>query len=163
MPNRRQAIILTNADSIHWCIYAALGGDELNAMRLGKVLLTVMTHHLRGLFQYKDHLLRYRNSHYKDKTVMRIIFIMRIPIPIRWHLYIMRSTLVLSFYPEVVLTLSIYIHTHEAITWTNVNLSSARSCGIHRRVSLKDLKISQLVKQGWKLHLKSHPDFPGDN
>ena len=28
-PNRRQAIIWTNADLIHWRIYAALGGDEL--------------------------------------------------------------------------------------------------------------------------------------
>ena len=30
MPNRRQAIIWTNADPTHWCIYAALGVDELN-------------------------------------------------------------------------------------------------------------------------------------
>ena len=28
-PNRRQAIIWTNADSINWRIYVALGGDEL--------------------------------------------------------------------------------------------------------------------------------------
>ena len=28
-PIRRQAMILTNADPIHWRIYAALGGDEL--------------------------------------------------------------------------------------------------------------------------------------
>ena len=28
-PNRRQAIICTNTDPIHWRIYAALGGDEL--------------------------------------------------------------------------------------------------------------------------------------
>ena len=28
-PNRRQAVIWTNADPIHWRIYAALGG-ELN-------------------------------------------------------------------------------------------------------------------------------------
>ena len=28
-PNRRQAIIWTNANPIHWRIYAALGGDEL--------------------------------------------------------------------------------------------------------------------------------------
>ena len=28
-PNRRQDIIWTNADPIHWRIYAALGGDEL--------------------------------------------------------------------------------------------------------------------------------------
>ena len=27
---RRQAIIWTNADLVHWCIYAVLGGDELN-------------------------------------------------------------------------------------------------------------------------------------
>ena len=30
-PNRRLAIIWTNANPIHWRIYAALGGDELNA------------------------------------------------------------------------------------------------------------------------------------
>ena len=29
-PNRLQAIIWTIADPIHWHIYAALGGDELN-------------------------------------------------------------------------------------------------------------------------------------
>ena len=28
-PNRWQAIIWTNADLIHWCIYVALGGEEL--------------------------------------------------------------------------------------------------------------------------------------
>ena len=27
--NRRQAVIWTNADPIHWCIYVALVGDEL--------------------------------------------------------------------------------------------------------------------------------------
>ena len=32
MPNRRQAIIWINADLIHWCIYAPLGGDELNGL-----------------------------------------------------------------------------------------------------------------------------------
>ena len=29
VPNMRQAVIWTNADPIHWCIYAALGGDVL--------------------------------------------------------------------------------------------------------------------------------------
>ena len=29
VPNRWQAIAWTNADLIHWCIYTALGGDEL--------------------------------------------------------------------------------------------------------------------------------------
>ena len=33
-PNRRQASIWTNADLIHWHIYAALGGDEL----IGKLI-----------------------------------------------------------------------------------------------------------------------------
>ena len=33
-PNRRQAIIWTNAGLIHWRIYAALGGDELRIMGL---------------------------------------------------------------------------------------------------------------------------------
>ena len=31
-PNKRQAIVWTNAGSIHWCIYAALGRDELRYM-----------------------------------------------------------------------------------------------------------------------------------
>ena len=31
VPNKRQAIIWTNADPIHWRIYAALGGDGLFA------------------------------------------------------------------------------------------------------------------------------------
>ena len=29
VPNKRQAIIWTNAGPIHWRTYAALGGDEL--------------------------------------------------------------------------------------------------------------------------------------
>ena len=37
MLNRRQAITWTNADLIHWHIYAALGGDELNWNILGKL------------------------------------------------------------------------------------------------------------------------------
>ena len=28
-PNRQQAITWTNADLVYWCIYVALGGDEL--------------------------------------------------------------------------------------------------------------------------------------
>ena len=28
-PNRRHTIIWTNADPVHWCIYAALRGDKL--------------------------------------------------------------------------------------------------------------------------------------
>ena len=31
-PNGRQAIILTNADPIHWRIYATLCGDELTCL-----------------------------------------------------------------------------------------------------------------------------------
>ena len=30
--SRRQAIIWSNADLIHWCIYVALGGDELTEL-----------------------------------------------------------------------------------------------------------------------------------
>ena len=29
MPNEQQAIIWTSTDPVHWCIHAALGGDEL--------------------------------------------------------------------------------------------------------------------------------------
>ena len=34
MPKRRQAIIWTNADLIHWRIYAALGRDELSTSQM---------------------------------------------------------------------------------------------------------------------------------
>ena len=33
-PNRRQAITWTNADPVQWCIYAALGGDDLKLFSL---------------------------------------------------------------------------------------------------------------------------------
>ena len=29
MPNRQQTITWTNADSVYWCIYVVLRGDEL--------------------------------------------------------------------------------------------------------------------------------------
>ena len=32
----RQAIIWTNADPVHWRIYAALGGEEVIALRSGQ-------------------------------------------------------------------------------------------------------------------------------
>ena len=35
VPNRRQAIIWTNADPIQWRIYAAMGGDELKKSSKG--------------------------------------------------------------------------------------------------------------------------------
>ena len=37
MPNRQQAIIWTNADPIHWRIYATLEGDELTQMFIANV------------------------------------------------------------------------------------------------------------------------------
>ena len=45
-PNRRQAIISTNADLIHWRIYAVLGGDELN--------LRKSTNVVRYIYSYAD-------------------------------------------------------------------------------------------------------------
>ena len=34
MPIRQKAIIWTNAHPVHWCIYAALGWDELTPKQL---------------------------------------------------------------------------------------------------------------------------------
>ena len=33
VPNRWQTITCTNADTVRWCIYAALGGDQLKRMQ----------------------------------------------------------------------------------------------------------------------------------
>ena len=53
---------------------------------------------------------------------------------------------------------------HQAITWTNVDLSSVRSRGIHgRALSWEDLKIP-ISKARLKIPcLESHPDLPGAN
>ena len=42
-PNRRQAIILTNADPINWRIYATQGGDELTQMFIVSVCKSLST------------------------------------------------------------------------------------------------------------------------
>ena len=42
-PNRRQAIIWTNADPINWRIYATLGGDELTQMFIVSVCKSLST------------------------------------------------------------------------------------------------------------------------
>ena len=41
-PNKPQAITWTNADPVHWCIYAALGGDELSTQSNGILLYTML-------------------------------------------------------------------------------------------------------------------------
>ena len=42
-PNRRQAIIWTNAEPINWRIYATLGGDELTQMFIVSVCKSLST------------------------------------------------------------------------------------------------------------------------
>ena len=39
---RRQAIIWTNADLIHWRIYAALGGELIKRARLSLIIMMMM-------------------------------------------------------------------------------------------------------------------------
>ena len=53
---------------------------------------------------------------------------------------------------------------HQAITWTNVDLSSVRSCSIHRKaLSWEDLKIA-INKTRLKItFLESYSDLPGAN
>ena len=49
MPNRRQAIIWTNAYPIHWCIYAALGWDELTHCHYDDVIMTMLASQITSL------------------------------------------------------------------------------------------------------------------
>ena len=52
-------------------------------------------------------------------------------------------------------------HQAKAITWTNVDLSSVRSCGIHRRaLSLENLKIPVSKTRLKIAFLESHSDLP---
>ena len=51
---------------------------------------------------------------------------------------------------------------HQAITWTNADLSSVRSCGIHRRaLSWEDLYIPISKTRLKVTFLESHSDLPG--
>ena len=58
MPIRRQAIIWTNADPIHWCIYTTLGGVELTEWHLNKMAAILQMRicnvvcRLQGIFHF---------------------------------------------------------------------------------------------------------------
>ena len=51
---------------------------------------------------------------------------------------------------------------HQAITWTNVDSTSVKSCGTQlMALSLEDLKIPISKTRVKTTFLKLHPDFPG--
>ena len=53
---------------------------------------------------------------------------------------------------------------HQAITWTNVDLSSVRSCCIHLRVISQEMLEISLLDMGLKnTHLILEPQPPGAN
>ena len=53
---------------------------------------------------------------------------------------------------------------HQAITWTNVDLSSVRSCGINLRAILKEIPRPPFTKISLKItYLKSNLNLPGAN
>ena len=53
---------------------------------------------------------------------------------------------------------------HQAITWFNVDVSSVKSCGIHRRaLSWEDLKIDIRKTKLKMTFVEWHLDFPGTN
>ena len=47
--NRRQAIIWTNADPVHWYIHAAIGGDELTMHESFNILEIILDKDLMNL------------------------------------------------------------------------------------------------------------------
>ena len=53
-PNRWQAIIWTNADSISWRIYATLGGDELTQMFIVSVCVWITLHSMSAKIFYSS-------------------------------------------------------------------------------------------------------------
>ena len=53
---------------------------------------------------------------------------------------------------------------HQAITWTNVDLSSVRLSDIHLRASSQEIPQPSITEFIWKIKdLKFHSDFPGAN
>ena len=53
---------------------------------------------------------------------------------------------------------------HQAITWTNVDLSWVRSSGIHLSAFLQEIPQPSVTKIHLKIiHLKFHSNFPGTN
>ena len=53
---------------------------------------------------------------------------------------------------------------HQAITWTNVDLSSGRSSDINLRASLQEIHQPSITEIIWKIkYLEFHSNFPGVN
>ena len=53
---------------------------------------------------------------------------------------------------------------HQTISWTNVDLSSVRSCGIHMWALFKKYLYIPISKTRWKIaFVKKNPDLPGAN
>ena len=53
---------------------------------------------------------------------------------------------------------------HQAITWTNVDLSSVGSSDIHLRASSQEIPQPSMTEIIWKIkYLKFHLNFPGAN
>ena len=53
---------------------------------------------------------------------------------------------------------------HQAITWTNIDLSSGRWCDIHLKTSSQEIPQPSITEIICKIkHLKFHSNFPGAN
>ena len=53
---------------------------------------------------------------------------------------------------------------HQAITWTNIDLSSVRSIGIHQRAISQETPQPLIIEVNVKInYLKSHSNLPGAN
>ena len=53
---------------------------------------------------------------------------------------------------------------HQAITWTNVDLSSVRPSDIHLRASPQEIPLPSITEIIWKIkYLKFNSNFPGAN
>ena len=51
---------------------------------------------------------------------------------------------------------------HQAITWTNVDLSSIRSSDIHLRAILQKISQPPIIKISFEItHIKFHSNLPG--
>ena len=73
-PNRRQAIIWTNADPIHWRIYAALGGDEFNCVAVQPIDSLIQYRQLGHAFSAYMIWWLYSYIKFKMKYILSIIF-----------------------------------------------------------------------------------------
>ena len=112
-PNRRQAIIWSNADPIHWCIYAALGGDKLKHKLKRRIHYHYIynCHLLQFTFfktKYTRHIRNFAEVHLQNQGIF-LLFCLFLTIQLYFKVWVLYISSVILFWMGSTEDISAYI------------------------------------------------------